>query len=55
MLAEHQLVLLGYDRGDPDSYDEGALAARPALNHFSDAEVNPNDVTYPAMTNACEG
>lgn len=38
MLAEHQLVLLGYDRGDPDSYDEGALAARPALRHFSDAK-----------------
>jgi arginase len=52
MLAEHQLVLLGYDRGDPDSYDEGAVAARPALKHFSDAAVrdNPRDVAQQAVT-----
>jgi len=52
MLAEHQLVLLGDDQGDPDSYDEKALAARPALKHFGDAAVsdNPLDVAQQAVT-----
>ena len=31
MLREQQLVLLGYDPTDPDSYDADALAARPGL------------------------
>jgi arginase len=39
MLADHQLVLLGYDQSDPDSYDGAALAGRPDLLHFTDAEV----------------
>ena len=39
MLAPDQLVLLGYDAGDPDSFDAAALAARPELRHFSDSEV----------------
>ena len=36
MLAQEQLVLLGYDATDPDSYDGVALAARPGLRHFPD-------------------
>lgn len=38
-LAEHQLVLLGYDATDPDSFDRDALAARPSLTHFDDATL----------------
>ncbi|MBJ7601152.1 arginase family protein [Candidatus Nephthysia bennettiae] len=46
MLAEHQLVLLGYDPTDPDSYDADALTGRPTLKHFTDAAVSadPDDV-----------
>lgn len=44
MLAEHQLTLLGYDPGDPDSYDEAALATRPGLVHASDAELRADPV-----------
>ena len=39
MLAEHQLTLLGYDTGDPDSYEAAAFAARPGLRHASDAQL----------------
>jgi arginase len=34
MLADHALVLLGYDPTDPDSFDADALSARPALKHY---------------------
>lgn len=44
MLADHQLVLLGYDPSDPDSYDEAALAARPSLRHFRDSTVRDDPV-----------
>ncbi|MGH3804753.1 MAG: arginase family protein, partial [Pseudonocardiaceae bacterium] len=44
MLAEHQLVLLGYDSTDPDSYDVDALTARPALKHFTGAAVAADPV-----------
>ena len=37
MLAAHQLVLLGYDPTDFDSFDAEVLAARPSLQHFDDA------------------
>jgi arginase len=39
MLADHQLTLLGYDPGDPSSFDHSVLAARPALVHASDAQL----------------
>jgi arginase len=44
MLADHQLVLLGYCPDDPDSYDGDALQARPALTHFSDAKLRADPV-----------
>jgi arginase len=44
LLEDHQLTLLGYDPTDPDSYDEDALAARPALVHASDADVRGDPV-----------
>jgi arginase len=52
MLAEHQLVLLGYDPSDPDSYDGAALEARPGLTHFSDAALraDPTAVARQAIT-----
>lgn len=51
MLADHQLVLIGYDPSDPDSFDSGVLAARPALLHFDDAAVRdePAVVTERAL------
>ncbi len=39
MLRPEQLALVGYDRTDPDSFDQAALDARPGLLHFSDAET----------------
>jgi len=44
MLADHQLMLLGYDPSDPDSYDAGALDARPGLVHFSEAALRVDPV-----------
>ncbi|WP_406307101.1 arginase family protein [Streptomyces sp. NBC_00885] len=44
LLADHQLVLLGYDPGDPDSFDAGALAARPLLKHFDGAALRADPV-----------
>jgi arginase len=44
MLAAHQLVLLGYDTTDPDSFDADALAERPSLTHFNDAAVRADPV-----------
>ena len=51
MLADHQLVLLGYDPSDPDSVDPDALAARPMLRHVTDADlrVDPVGVTQRAV------
>ena len=39
MLDDQQLVLIGYDPTDQDSVDVDALAARPSLQHFTDADV----------------
>ena len=39
MLADDQLVLLGYDPGDPDSVDDDELGRRPGLLHFSDLDL----------------
>jgi arginase len=39
MLAAHQLVLIGYDPTDLDSFDADVLAGRPSLKHFDDAAV----------------
>jgi arginase len=44
MLAPHQLVLLGYDPTDFDSFDAEVLAARPSLQHFDDAAVRADPV-----------
>ncbi len=44
MLADHQLVLFGYDPTDPDSFDAAALAARPLLKHFTDAALRADPV-----------
>lgn len=44
MLAEHQLVLLGYDATDPDSFDRDALAVRPSLTHFDDATLRADPI-----------
>jgi arginase len=44
-LADHQLVLIGYDPTDPDSFDAGQLAARPSLKHFDDATVRADPIT----------
>lgn len=44
MLADHQLVLLGYYPADPDTADADQLAARPLLTHFTDAEVRADPV-----------
>jgi arginase len=44
MLADHELVMLGYDAGDPDSFDPTVLAAHPSLQHFSDAEVRSEPI-----------
>lgn len=56
MLADHQLVLIGYDPSDPDSFDRAALAARPALLHFDDASVrdDPAAVTERAVAALAE-
>ncbi|MGA8115495.1 MAG: arginase family protein [Actinocatenispora sp.] len=45
MLADHQLVLLGYDPTDePDSIDPAILAARPTLRHVTDAQLRTDPV-----------
>jgi arginase len=44
MLADHQLVLLGYDPSDADSVDPNALAARPRLEHVTDAALRTDPV-----------
>lgn len=44
MLADHQIVLLGYDPTDPDSFDADALTARPHLTHFDDAALRADPV-----------
>ena len=51
MLAAHQLVLLGYDPADPDSYDADALTARPTLKHLTGAALraDPDDVARLAV------
>jgi arginase len=33
MLADEHLVMLGYDPGDPDSFNSGVLAAHPGVLH----------------------
>jgi arginase len=50
MLGDHQLVLLGYDATDPDSFDSDALAARPTLKHFSDANVRADPLGVTRQT-----
>jgi arginase len=45
MLADHELVMLGYDPGDPDSFDPTVLTAHPSLLHFSDAEVRSEPIS----------
>ncbi|BEP12878.1 arginase family protein [Acidothermaceae bacterium B102] len=51
MLGPHQLVMLGYDAGDPASFDAAALADRPRLLHFSDGAVrtDPRGVARAAL------
>ena len=51
MLADHQLTLVGYDPGDPDSYGAAALAARPGLRHASDSQLrgDPGGVARAAV------
>lgn len=44
MLADHQLVLLGYDPTDPDSFDAEVLAARPSLTHFDGAALRADPI-----------
>jgi arginase len=44
LLGDHQLVLLGYDPTDPDSFDADQLRARPALRHFDDATVRADPI-----------
>jgi arginase len=44
MLGDEQLVLLGYDPSDPDSFDADVLASRPSLHHFDGAAVGADPV-----------
>ena len=44
MLAAYQLALLGYDPSDPDSVDPDALAARPMLEHITDAALRTDPI-----------
>jgi arginase len=44
MLRDDQLILLGYDPTDADSYEPKALTARPALRHASDAELRADPI-----------
>jgi arginase len=44
LLADHQLVLIGYDPDDPDSFDAGVLEHHPGLLHFSDVELRDDPV-----------
>jgi arginase len=44
-LADHQLVLIGYDPTDPDSFDAEQLKARPSLRHFDEATVRADPST----------
>jgi arginase len=39
MLADDHLVMLGYNAGDPDSFDAAVLAAHPGVVHHPDAAV----------------
>jgi arginase len=52
MLEPHQLVLLGYDAGDPDSFDPAVLAERPGIQHFNDhvLRADPKGVATQAVT-----
>jgi arginase len=51
MLRDDRLVMLGFDPGDPDSFDATLLGTHPALERFSDAEVRaaPADVARRAV------
>lgn len=44
MLKPEQLILLGYDPTDPDSFDGAALTARPTLRHYPGSELSRNPV-----------
>jgi arginase len=50
-LPPGRLVLVGYDAGDAETFDEAFLAAHPGLVHFSDAELraSPADVADRAI------
>lgn len=50
LLGSHQLVLLGYDPTDPDSFDADQLRARPALRHFDDATVRADPIATARLT-----
>ena len=39
ILDDDHLFMLGYDEGDPDSFDASVLAARPRLRHVPDHEL----------------
>ena len=45
MLRPEQLVLLGYDPTDLDTYDADVFAARPELLHFTDDEIRADAAT----------
>jgi hypothetical protein len=56
LLEDKQLVLFGYDQGDPETYREIILAARPALARYPDVEVraDPSGTAHRARSSLQE-
>jgi arginase len=52
MLKDANLVMLGFDESDPDSFDESVFAQRPGLRHFPDhvLRADPCGVAQQGLT-----
>ncbi len=49
MLADERLAMLGYDPGDPDAFDAGLLAVRPAVWHRSYRDLRQDPTGLAAL------
>jgi arginase len=56
LLEDKRLVLFGYDQGDPETYREIILAARPALARYPDVDVraDPSGAAHRALSSLQE-
>jgi arginase len=53
LLADERLVLFGYEKGEPETYREVILAARPAVARIADVEVRANPAGMARQALAC--